>query len=304
MSYDADLLGVTMSGPQARADYESWLTQRHTYVTSASGNLALVGYQPVDAESRQVDGMPVTVRAADSDGVWVAAAPDGGVSVDGKEIDGEIYVERLRPDGSPIVTSGSRSFDVFSLDGSDFELRIYDRDAEALQTFERIDAYPYASDLAVTGRFRPYDDTVDVAWDFTRSTDTGHAKRVPGEIDLELGDRTYALLAFLDGDVLVLVFADGTTGRESYAPGRFLRLPPPDADGNVSVDFNRAIIPPCGFSNSYSCPLPPAQNRIALPIRAGERRVQWETSDLSEAPQGRADGPPGSREPLLIRRTW
>lgn len=264
-----------MSDSPAPAEYERWLAQRHADVTAATGNLALVGYQPVEAASRPVEGMPATVRAADSGGVWIAAARADAVAVDGTVVDGETYVERLRPDGSPVVTSGGRAFDVFSLDGTDVELRIYDRDAEALRAFERIDAYPYAPDLAVTGRFRPYDDTVDVAWDFTRSTDTGHAKRVPGEIEVDLGDETYALLAFLDGAVLVLVFADGTTGRESYAPGRFLRLPPPDADGQVAVDFNRAIIPPCGFSHSYSCPLPPAQNRIAAPIRAGERRVQW-----------------------------
>lgn len=264
-----------MNGSHAPAEYETWKAERHAYVTSPTGNLALVGYQPVGAEPQRIDGIPATVRTADTGGVWIAADTADRVTVDGAIADGETYVERLRPDGTPIVAHGGRSLDVFSLDGTDIELRIYDRDADALRTFDRIDAYPYEPGLRVAGRFRPYDGAVDVVWDFTRSTDTGHAKRVPGEIEVELDGDTYELLAFLDGDVLVLVFADGTTGQESYAPGRFLRLASPDDEGRVPVDFNRAIIPPCGFSNSYSCPLPPAQNRVAAPIRAGERRVLW-----------------------------
>jgi uncharacterized protein (DUF1684 family) len=41
------------------------------------------------------------------------------------------------------------------------------------------------------------------------------------------------------------------------------------------LDFNRAVVPPCGFSNQMNCPLPPLQNRLPLPIRAGEKRVRF-----------------------------
>ncbi|MDP9467256.1 MAG: DUF1684 domain-containing protein, partial [Chloroflexota bacterium] len=47
---------------------------------------------------------------------------------------------------------------------------------------------------------------------------------------------------------------------------------PPAADGGVVVDFNLAYNPPCVFSPYATCPLPPAQNRLALRIEAGERR--------------------------------
>jgi uncharacterized protein (DUF1684 family) len=43
--------------------------------------------------------------------------------------------------------------------------------------------------------------------------------------------------------------------------------------GPVSLDFNRAFVPPCGFSVQYNCPLPPAQNRFGVAIEAGERQV-------------------------------
>lgn len=261
-----------MSDPHL--EYERWREWRHAYVTSPTGNLALVGYQPVTTEPMAVEGMPVTVRPAD-DGVCASATGADDVDVDGVRLDGETYVDRLRGDGTPIVSCGSRAFDVFSLDGTDYELRLYDCAADTLSRFANIDAYPYNPEYVLDGRFRAYDQTTDVAWDFTRSSDAGHAKRVPGEVEVELDDKTYGLLAFLDGPALVLVFADGTTGPESYAPGRFLRLPLPDDQGRVTVDFNRSIIPPCGFSTSYSCPLPPPQNRVDAPVRAGERRVVW-----------------------------
>lgn len=73
----------------------------------------------------------------------------------------------------------------------------------------------------------------------------------------------------------MLVFADGTTGDETYAPGRFLRLPDPSPDGEIEVDFNYAIVPPCGFSDYYSCPIPPPQNRIVVPVTAGEKKAIW-----------------------------
>ena len=46
-----------------------------------------------------------------------------------------------------------------------------------------------------------------------------------------------------------------------------------DDEGEVVLDFNRAFVPPCGFSAQYNCPLPPASNRFPLRIRAGEKNV-------------------------------
>ncbi|MEI2775114.1 MAG: DUF1684 domain-containing protein [Tetrasphaera sp.] len=105
--------------------------------------------------------------------------------------------------------------------------------------------------------------------------DSGHAKSVPGRLCVDVGGAAYDMTIFADGDSLVLVFADATTGAESYAPGRFLRMDPPGRDGVLTVDFNLAFVPPCGFSDFYSCPIPAPQNRLPLPIRAGEQRVRW-----------------------------
>jgi uncharacterized protein (DUF1684 family) len=69
---------------------------------------------------------------------------------------------------------------------------------------------------------------------------------------------------------LFLMFADATSGRETYGAGRFMYVPLP-ANGEVPVDFNKAYNPPCAFNEFATCPLPPRQNRLKLRVDAGER---------------------------------
>lgn len=255
--------------------YEQWQAQRRAAVTAATGNLALVSYQPVKSQPAPIEGLPATVAlSADGDGVLVTADAADAVRVDSELVEGSVFVGRLRPDGTPIVTWDRYSIDVFSLDGSDYELRIYDAQAPNLENFDGIEYYDEDPTLAISGTFRPQESPELVQWDFTRSSDSGHHKKVPGVIDVTIDGKAYELMAFLDGSALVLVYADATTGAESYAPGKFLRMPMPEGS-EVTVDFNRSFIPPCGFSDFYSCPIPPPQNRIEAPIRAGEKSVTW-----------------------------
>ncbi|MFP3821779.1 DUF1684 domain-containing protein, partial [Bacillus sp. SIMBA_008] len=71
---------------------------------------------------------------------------------------------------------------------------------------------------------------------------------------------------------LSAVFADGTNGLETYR-FRFLPVEEPADDGSAIIDFNRAYLPPCAFSDQFVCPLPLPGNRYSTPIRAGERVV-------------------------------
>jgi uncharacterized protein (DUF1684 family) len=69
---------------------------------------------------------------------------------------------------------------------------------------------------------------------------------------------------------LFVPFADQTSGNETYDAGRYMELDP-TATGFYLVDFNVAYHPYCYYSPEYDCPFPPAENRLAVPIRAGER---------------------------------
>lgn len=69
---------------------------------------------------------------------------------------------------------------------------------------------------------------------------------------------------------LFIPFRDATSGGETYGAGRYLDLAE-NTSGTYDLDFNRAYNPYCAYNPDYSCPLPPAENTLAVPIRAGEK---------------------------------
>ena len=74
-----------------------------------------------------------------------------------------------------------------------------------------------------------------------------------------------------DAEDLFLPFRDATSGTETYGAGRYLEVEPPGPDGRVEVDFNYAYNPYCAYDPNWACPLPPTENWVEVPIRAGER---------------------------------
>jgi uncharacterized protein (DUF1684 family) len=78
------------------------------------------------------------------------------------------------------------------------------------------------------------------------------------------------------GGGLFLPFADATSGSETYGAGRYLLDTVKGADlggtaGGLVLDFNFAYNPSCAYDPQWVCPLAPAANRLAVPVRAGER---------------------------------
>ena len=73
-----------------------------------------------------------------------------------------------------------------------------------------------------------------------------------------------------EDDRLLVFFTDETNGQETYSGGRYASLI--NAEKNrYLIDFNNAYNPYCAYNPAYVCPLPPAQNRLSVPIRAGEK---------------------------------
>lgn len=70
-----------------------------------------------------------------------------------------------------------------------------------------------------------------------------------------------------------LMFTDATSGKESYPASRYLDVEG-KAAGTITVDFNRAYSPPCNYSPVFTCPFPRPQNRLSVPVRAGQKRYR------------------------------
>ena len=71
-------------------------------------------------------------------------------------------------------------------------------------------------------------------------------------------------------DRLFVPFTDLTSGSETYPAGRYLDLDR-NRTGIYIIDFNRAYNPYCYYNPTYDCPYPPRENRLRVPIRAGEK---------------------------------
>ena len=67
-----------------------------------------------------------------------------------------------------------------------------------------------------------------------------------------------------------LPFVDSLAGSETYPAGRYLE-PEPLPGNHFLVDFNLAYNPYCAYNEMWSCPITPPENRLKVPIRAGEK---------------------------------
>ena len=109
------------------------------------------------------------------------------------------------------------------------------------------------------------------------STSTGKPRRMRrvGTLAFTLKGQPLTLTAFAETDDtqlrrLFVPFGDLTNGMSTYQGGRYLDL---DLKGSgvYDLDFNRAYHPYCVFNPQYECPVPPRENRLTVPILAGER---------------------------------
>jgi uncharacterized protein (DUF1684 family) len=73
-----------------------------------------------------------------------------------------------------------------------------------------------------------------------------------------------------------LPFVDSLSGEETYPAGRYLEPEPLPGD-RFLVDFNLAYNPYCAYNEMWSCPITPAENRLKVPIRAGEKLFENES---------------------------
>ncbi len=141
--------------------------------------------------------------------------------------------------------------------------------------FEGLPYYPIDEDLVVEGlQLEPYAGDEPSSFEIPTSDGKLRPAHRAGTFSFELGGEPRRLTAYqLDGgrdDSLFVPFLDQTSGRETYGAGRYLDLEP-DEDGTYAIDFNLAYHPSCVYAAKYSCPLTPAENRLATRIEAGER---------------------------------
>ncbi|MFT2706240.1 DUF1684 domain-containing protein [Clavibacter zhangzhiyongii] len=269
------------SAPSAPTDPAEVLavyrSRREQMVVMPQGNLALVNTQWLahDAAPQPVHGIAGIWSPLEPgvSGLRVQASAADGIHVDGVLVDGEAIVRgRDDPHPSAVVASDTVSAFVIADEDGMYALRVWDAQSDAIRDFGGIDAFPYSEEWVVEADFTPIEGGRAMGFEHLKDDGATKDKVVPGEITFTKDGVDYELAAFREGRALLLVFSDATSGHSTYGVGRFLMVAP-SPDGTITLDFNRAYLPPCAFSYNFNCPMPPKQNRFTVPIEAGEKNV-------------------------------
>ncbi len=273
------------AGASHAAEIAAWRSQRVAGLTRDTGWLTLAGLHRL-SEGRQTLG-----SAPSSDIVLPASAPDrvGTLVLEDGEasleiLPGVVFTSDQQPwtggalasdaaDEMTLLEIGPVNFFVIER-GEERLLRVRDRDHPARARFTGIDYFPIDETWRFDARFEAYDPVRQIPI----ANIIGIVSDSPnwGAVVFEHGGRTYSIDALAEpGDEeLFLIFADETSGHETYGAGRYLYVDGPDENGVIDLDFNRAYNPPCAFTPFATCPLPPRQNRLALRIEAGEKNYK------------------------------
>jgi len=175
----------------------------------------------------------------------------------------------LKPDtsGKPdIVAIGSVSMFVIKR-GDRYGVRLKDRNSRFRQNFAGCKWFPVRESAKVEARLIPYSPPKMI----TIPNVLGQKEQMPspGRVVFTWQGQEVGLEPVWSGRQLWFIFKDRTSGKETYPAGRFLYAGAP-VDGKVTIDFNKAVNPPCAFTPYATCPLPPRQNWLPVRIDAGE----------------------------------
>jgi uncharacterized protein len=200
-----------------------------------------------------------------------------GFLIEGKPVESEeLHVDADHDKNNPRMTFGPLNFYVIKRGGR-FALRIKDAKSATLVGFHGLKWYAPDSKYRVTAHWIPYSPQKT----FTIATliGTSYPAQIPGSAEFTLLGKRYRIDPILEDPgvaKLFFVLRDTTSASTTYPACRFLYTGFPDHGleqaGELVLDFNRLENPPCAYTPFATCPLPPPQNRLAVPLSVGEQR--------------------------------
>lgn len=134
--------------------------------------------------------------------------------------------------------------------------------------FVGLQYFPENEDLRLEVLVEPAQDQVPMEM----QTSTGGVQTYirHGTFRFQVDGKEAELTIFRNEHGYFLPFVDSLAGKETYPAGRYLE---PEAlpGGRFFVDFNLAYNPYCAYNEMWSCPITPPENRLKVPVRAGEK---------------------------------
>jgi len=256
-----------------------WLEEGETTVGSDPSNDIVLPEGKGDAFVGRAVRSGAEVRFVVTDGARVTSGIDSTLSlsagsgafppdVSGDPVITDELLGSAGPGKSIVHRHGSINW-ILMESGDDIALRLRDNESANYDGFHGIDRFPISTEWRLTARWVPQEKPIlvpDVA---------GGSKEAvsPGYLEFWMGGERYTLdvTGEPDADRFMMVFADGTSGDETYGAGRYLWFDAPDEESRVVLDFNLAYNPPCVWTGWAVCPLPSRDNRLDVRVEAGEK---------------------------------
>lgn len=193
-----------------------------------------------------------------------------GIRVDGQaDVPGDIALHTQGTEGrqQPTRVRFGSSYLYVIENGNQRGLRVKDNAAPLRTHFPGFDYFPIDPSWRIEAKWVPFDPPGSLKLAY--ATGTVQDTPIPGKAVFRRDGRTFELQPVAEDGKLFFIFSDRTAGRLTYGGARFLYADAPK-DGKVVLDFNLAENPPCAITPHVVCPLAPPENRLKLPVTAGE----------------------------------
>ncbi|MEO5829035.1 MAG: DUF1684 domain-containing protein [Rhodanobacter sp.] len=266
---------------------ERWHAGRVERLTAADGWLSLIGLAWLKQGANRVGSAPdndivltagpahLGVVTLGADGhMQIVLDKDSHATIDGKAISAATLVDDGHVAANVVPTRvafGTASFYAIDRDGRK-GLRVKDSEASSRKHFLGIDSFPIDASWRIEASWVPAQPGETLEMGSVIGTIDKYP--VPGKLEFTRDGKHFELLPVIEvpGDAqYFIVFADRTSGKETYGAARFLYIDPPK-NGKVVLDFNQAYNPPCAFTPFATCPLAPPENRLDMRVTAGEKK--------------------------------
>lgn len=270
----------TKGTPEYIAKIERWHQQRIERLKDENGWLTLAGlYWLKEGEntfgSDKSNDIVFPEKAPENIGTVVledstiTLKVTGGVTVlnEGEPVK-ELKLDHDLTGNPTILDAGSLRWYIIKR-GERYGIRLRDTKAPLLYEFKDIEMFPINEDWKFTATFEEYNPPKVIS--LPTQIGTVVEEPSPGAVVFEKDGNTYRIDAVDAEKRLWLIFADETSGEQTYGAGRYLYIDKPDSTGKTIVDFNLAYNPPCVFTKYATCSFPPKQNFLKLRITAGEK---------------------------------
>ena len=207
-----------------------------------------------------------------NDSVFFTADPIQSINVNGNPVS-EMSLKNDMEVSPTVMETGSLAWMIIKRD-TQYGIRLRDYKHPRVHELDSIPSYPVEMKWRITADFIPFDTIRKI--EVGTVTGGTESDDCPGILTFKINRKKYTLFPFREGDEFFIIFADKTSGKDTYGTGRFMYTNGPDSKNKVIIDFNKAYNPPCAFSSFATCPMPPRENILDVEVTAGEKVVHLE----------------------------